>query len=237
MIDIIKSLQDTKYVRACVFVVKFSSKIDQQYRDTVEYYSKLLPSLFERNVFIVVTDYATDPRSEAMRRRQGIIYEDIIKNIKTHIMASSQIMYEPLVFAIDCLPYDDSELEVSKQIRDAILSYIFSLKVKDVSKLQVAKTKALMDEDEKLAKEYEGEIRAVLEEIQKEEQELTAAESELVKLEETLRGKDSDDSVEIGSWSVDDSWRLFRRQSRHFSIDVSCEYTEVVKWSNGYQEK
>ena len=250
MIELTRSLQEIKMVMGCAFVVKFSSKIDQQYRDTVEYYSKLLPSLFDKNVFIVVTDYATDPRSEAMRKRQGIDYVEIIGNIKKYIVSSSQIMYNPLVFTIDCLPFDEAELAVSMKARDAIMSYIFSLKVnsKDVSNLQVAKTKALMDEDEKLANKYEGEItgynkrlqqtneksRVVLEEIQKEEHELTVAETKLVKLQETLDSKDSDETVSVGSWSVDDSWKLFRWHSMTFHIDAECDYTNVRKWTNGH---
>ena len=45
MIDIIKKLNECEEIRAFILVVKFSAKIDAQYRATMEYYSKLLPGL------------------------------------------------------------------------------------------------------------------------------------------------------------------------------------------------
>jgi len=41
MIHLIQALQKVKTVKACIFVVKFSSRIDQQYKDTIEYFAKL----------------------------------------------------------------------------------------------------------------------------------------------------------------------------------------------------
>lgn len=76
MKDIIERLNKVKRIKACVFVVKFSAKIDQQYKDTIDYYSQLLPDLFKSNVLVVVTDYQTDKRSEAMRKRQRINVEE-----------------------------------------------------------------------------------------------------------------------------------------------------------------
>ena len=69
MIGIVEQLEKEQEITACIIVVKFDSKIDTQYRKTIEYYSQLLPSLFEKNVFIVMTDYATDPRTIAMREQ------------------------------------------------------------------------------------------------------------------------------------------------------------------------
>ena len=75
------------------------------------YYSSLLPSLFDKNTFIVVTDYQTDDCSEKMRQRQGIDEEVIINIIKREIGSASQIAFTPMVFSVDCLPFDDSELQ------------------------------------------------------------------------------------------------------------------------------
>lgn len=125
-------------------------------KNTIEYYAKLLPSLFDKNIVIVVTDYATDERSEDMRRRQGIDYEVNVNNIKKEILESSGISFTPMLFAIDCLPWDEIEMQESKNRRAAILSYIFSLKNGvNVQNLQVA---ALMEDDERCIKEYEGQI-------------------------------------------------------------------------------
>ena len=43
-----------------------------QYTATIEYYAKLLPALFEKNVFIVMTNYETGERAELLKKKQGI---------------------------------------------------------------------------------------------------------------------------------------------------------------------
>lgn len=248
MIDLIEKLQAVKGIKACIFVVKFSTKIDEQYKNTIEYYAKLLPSLFDKNIVIVVTDYATDERSEDMRRRQGIDYEVNVNNIKKEILESSGISFTPMLFAIDCLPWDEIEMQESKNRRAAILSYIFSLKNEvNVQNLQVAKTKALMEDDERCIKEYEGQItgyntrlqqvnydaKEALEKTQQEEKSINNMDSELIQLEENLRDKDSDDTVVVGAWSVDDTWKFFQWQTKTFSVSSEWDYTTVSKWTNG----
>lgn len=247
MIELINTLQQIQFIRACIFVVKFNSKIDQQYKDTIAYYSKLLPSLFDNNIVIVVTDYATDERSEGMRKRQGIDYKEITTNIKTHIKMASGISFSPILFSIDCLPWDAKEQEKSKSVREAILSYVFSLKEIDVQNLQVAKTKSLIEDDEKLIKEYEGQItgynmrlqqanehaKEALDRTQKKEKDITKIDSELVQLKDSLNEKDSDDLVSVGAWSCDDSWKFFQWQSKRFNIVSEWDYSNVSTWTNG----
>ena len=73
----------------CVLVVKFTSKIDAQYRATIQYYRKLLPTLFEKNVIIVMTGFATDDRSTELRKKQGINVEQIKANTVREIVEST----------------------------------------------------------------------------------------------------------------------------------------------------
>ena len=248
MIGIINTLQQVKTIRACIFVVKFSSKIDQQYKDTVEYYSRLLPSLFDKNTFIVVTEYQTDDRSEKMRKRQGIDEEVIINIIKREIGSASQIAFTPMVFSVDCLPFDDSELQRSKGVRENILSYIYSLDEVNVQNLEVAKTKALMEEDEQVKMKFEGQVNGykqrlveanrqskdALDKMQKKEKEVTNMYSELSVLENRVREKDSFDPVSVSSWSIDNSWKILQAwQSQKFSLHTTCGYNNVRTWSSG----
>ena len=113
MMEVIQTLHNVKKIKACIFVVKFGSKIDQQYRDTVEYYQKLLPSLFSRNVLIAMTNYSSDKRSVDMRKRKKINVELIKNNFKKEIAKSASMSYIPILFAIDCLPFDEDETKVS----------------------------------------------------------------------------------------------------------------------------
>ena len=150
MIDLVENLRQKETIKACIFVVKFNSKIDEQYRDTIKYFSRLRPSLFGHNCIIVMTDYPTDKRSIKRRERLGIKPEVIISNVKQEIVKHSDLCYEPILFALDCYPDDDDKEETrkSKEIKDAILSCIFSQRPMDTNEMEIAKTKFLLEEDE-----------------------------------------------------------------------------------------
>ena len=145
MIEIVQNLQTMKSVVACVLVVKFNSKIDAQYKATIQYYRKLLPSLFERNVIIVMTDFATDDRSARLRERQGIEVEQIKRNTVREIVENGSLEYDPLLFTIDCLPVDDEEQKLNRNIRSAIFSKLASQKPLPSKKLNGCKNSIFKD--------------------------------------------------------------------------------------------
>ena len=93
MIETIHELKSIKEVKACIIVVKFNSKIDAQYKATMEYYSKILPSLFAKNVVIVMTNFATDERSNQLRRKQGIVVEHVKQSTAKEIVDCTGLVY------------------------------------------------------------------------------------------------------------------------------------------------
>lgn len=250
MIQIVENLKRVKNILACILVVKFSSKIDAQYKATVQYYRKLLPSLFERNVIIVMTDYATDKRAVYLRRKQGINVEQIKRNTLREIVESGSLAYEPLLFTIDCLPLEDEERQFSLAERKAILSKVLSQRPFVSSDLKVAKTAYLKSQDQEKMKEYGGEItgynkrlqqankkaKEALQKIQQKEQEITEKEKELKRLKSELADKDSSELTEVGSWSVNEEWKLLQWFSRNFEKTSPCEIESVTKWTNGHCE-
>ena len=68
MIDVIRELHEAQEMAAFVFCVKFNSQIDIQYKETVKYYSNLLPFLFKDNTIVVFTNCSDNPRE--VRRRE-----------------------------------------------------------------------------------------------------------------------------------------------------------------------
>ena len=166
MICIVQGLKERKEIKACILVVKFNSKIDAQYKATVEYYSKLLPDLFENNVAIVMTDFATDERSIQMRRKQGIDVEQVKNNTVREIVECADMTYSPILFTIDCLPYDSDEQELNRGIRDALLEFIFLQKPTEVIKLKVAKPDYIQKADDVKKSKFEGEITGYNERLQ-----------------------------------------------------------------------
>ena len=248
MINLIDKLSEVGEIKVCIFVVKFSNKIDQQYKDTIEYYSRLLPSLFQKNVIIVVTDYLTDERSQKLRKKQGINDEDITDAIITEVVQSANMSYTPMLVTIDCLPLDKEDLDESKGKRESIISYVHSMEAVKVKNLQVAKTSALLEDDKKLECGYAGEINAysqrlkevndiatavALDATQEKEEEITKLDKAYVILQESLDEKCSDLEVISGNVSVDDTWRFFRTLSKKVEIESKWDISSTTKWTNG----
>ena len=151
MIQIIDKLSEFGKFRACILVIKFNAKIDTQYKATMEYYGQLLPGLFDKNVIIVMTDFATDDHSERMRQRQGIDVGKVKENtiMELRQCSNSQLTYTPQLFTIDCLPRD-TEMETNLTVRTAIIDFIYqSLTPVSVKDRMVAITDYIKQKDAK----------------------------------------------------------------------------------------
>lgn len=250
MIQIVESLQSVDKVLACVFVVKFDSKIDIQYKTTVQYYRKLLPSLFDRNVIIVMTAYASHQYAIREREMNGTNVEQIKGNAIREIAESGNLSYDPLLFMIDSLPLDKEQLDLSKLERKAILSKIASLSPFYSKNLKVAKTPYLKAQDKEKIREYEGKIasyreqfqqadqrlKEAFEKIQRKGEEIAEIDIEIKSLTEELANKDNSELMEVINWSVSEHWRLFGYRSQEFDLTSPFEIEEVSKWTNGHCE-
>ena len=249
MMQIIKNLNERGEIRACILVVKFNAKIDAQYKATLEYYSKLLPGLFDKNVIIVMTDFATDERSETQRKRLRIDVEQVKRNTILELgkCSNKQLTYSPQLFTIDCLPMASAEMETSLTVRSAILDFIFQLTPIKVRNLMVAKTDCIKQKD---AQEYEklnGEItgynsrlkevhtdsKKVLDDTRQKELEITEIESTIHNLETNLHDKDKTEDVVAEHWSIEEGWKLFRWFTREFNVESPHEKTNYTTWTNG----
>jgi predicted GTPase len=248
MLDVIKELQKQGKITACIFVVKFSAKIDAQYKSTIQYYSKLLPSLFIRNVLVVMTEFVVDDRSIRFRDKLGIDVKAIKNNVKREICELANMPYTPLLFAIDCLPIDHEETQLNLEVRDAILQYIYQLIPIDVKNLMVAKTTYIKGKDNELIAELEGEIngyserlqevhkecKEALREVQAKERDVVNAEKMIQQIETKLNDIDRPDTVVAASWSVEESWKLFSPPPSHgFDVSTTWKVTNKIRWTNG----
>ena len=252
MIDIIKKLNECKEIRACILVVKFNAKIDAQYRATIEYYSKLLPGLFDNNVIIVMTDFATDERSEKQRKMQHINIEDVKCNTILELgqCSNNQISYSPQLFMIDCLPMTSAEMETSKKERNTILNYIFQLPPIKIENQMVAKTDYIKQKDAEKYEKLQGEIigykeglkevhrdsKNALDQTRDKKIEITETESKINDLEKKLHDKDTADTVVAVHHSISEGWKislLFEKSRRDFNIESPHEISNYTTWSNG----
>ena len=262
MIEIIKKLNECEEIRACILVVKFNAKIDAQYKATMEYYSRLLPGLFEKNVIIVMTEFKTDDYSETLRKRQRINVEQVKRNtiVALQQCSNNQITYSPQLFTIDCLvvtpPQNQYDLDFkidahpSLTTRTAILDYIFHLKPIKVKDQMVAKTEYIKQKDAQEYEKLQGEIngynlrlqevhtnsKKVLNDTRQKKMEIKKTESEINYLKKKLQDKDKTDDVEAVNWSINEEGRVLRWFTREFDINSPYEISNYTTWTNGKSE-
>lgn len=248
MIHIVRKLKDLQSVHACILCVKFESKIDAQYKATVAYYRKLLPSLFERNVVIVMTSFLTDRRSDLMRQKQGMDVDAIVNNAQREVIESGQLTFKPQVFMIDSLPLTEEERQTSEECRASILDFIRrSLKPISIKDMKVAKTAALRQQDENEISSLDGEIHGynnrlieanraaavALKGIEKREKTIVDTKGEIQRIKSQLEDKDTDTRVTAQSWSVKNSWKWFQSQTESFEVSSAWPIVDYTTWDNG----
>jgi len=247
MIQVIKALHAVGKIQACIFVVKFSSKIDTPYKSSVKYYSKLLPGVFDSNLIIAVTDYACDERSKHLRSLQNIDEEKITQNIVNELVAVSGISHTPKLFALDCLPVTEEEVGLNLPTREKLIRHIHTFSPIHTRNLKVAKTDSIISSDKLNAAKKEGEVTAYQDRLQQATMNVQTAktqveknsnkvhnlEKDAVQLQADLASKDTNELVEGKVWSVRRKWKCFRILSRQFEVTSDWPIQNVTYWTNG----
>ena len=251
MIEIITEVKNLGSITACLLCVKFDSKIDAQYRATIAYYKKLLPTLFERNVVIVLTNFLMDEHSEMRRQKQKVDIGAIVENTRHEVTDIGALKFEPQVFLIDSLPVTNMEHSKSEKDRTSILDYIQkSLNPITTEDIMVAKTIALKLQDEKEISRLDGEIHGynkclqeaneaaagVLEKIECKQKEVSRFKGKILQVEAELKDKDSEAKITTKTWSINDSWRWFQWQAKSFEVSSAWPVVSCTKWDNGHLE-
>ena len=251
MIDTIETLRRINFIQACILVIDCNSN-STQYISTLRYYSKLLPSLFEKNVIIVMTKYVR--KVPQMYSRPGFSAVLMRDNVQA-IVSSGCLSFKPMVFTIDSLPstgivynMEENKLnnEISLRDRASILHYISSLSpVINFETTKIPKTDYIKQKEREIIRQYEGGISGYIEglqqtqekhsvklkKIEQTEKEITDIRSRLKTLKEEMDDKNSSDLVVVGTW-------YFIKTSewvgtKKFQILVPFENVTVTKWDNG----
>ena len=217
MVAIVKKLNELQSISACVLCVKFDSKIDTQFKATIEYYQKLLPRLFEDNFMIVITSYCSDERSKEVRKRQGIDDGEVIQNTLDEV---GKLFHPPRKieerYLIDALPYPYSheDYKQSLVVRKSILQKASSKHPVSVSNLKVMKTPSLRKIDERMFAKLDGEISGLktllkntnasateaLFQVETKHQEMYKTESYIRRLDSEIQSLNTDELVTGQVW-------------------------------------
>ena len=254
MVDIVMVLKSLKEVSACILYVRFDAKIDAQYKATINYYKSLLPKIFEGNILIVMTNFATDRRSIKVRELHNTDVDAIVQNAAAEV--ASGLPYALHTFLIDCLPIEmdqgDTNRKQSENTCLAILSYIEkTMQPIRVDDLKVAKTDALKQRDREEIKAIDGEIRGhnirlqqvnakakkVLNEIESMEKQRSKLDRKIANIKEELEDKDSNHLVTAATWSLKKEWKFFKPwQEEKVECVSPWPIATHTKWDNGHLE-
>ena len=229
MTCIVKQLNELQSISACILCIKFEYKICKA---TMKYYKRLLPQLFENNVFVVFTNYCTDERSVKHRKRLNIDVENALREV------SKGLVYRPGYFLIDALPFSAEERSEHEETRSSILSFTRKLKPVYIHKsLKVLKTLAVLEADRKEFEKIQGEIKRYEEAIQipkgkKEEltRQMTSDQLQLSDAKRRLEKLDSTDLETTEVWDINVEWKW---QSKEFMVKSEWPIADFIWWDNG----
>jgi hypothetical protein len=229
MIYLKKMLQDLEGIHACIVVVKFGGTIDKQYKETLKYYFKLLPDLFESNLIVVVSHYSQGAESTTRRKKLGIDEEVIKRDILDAVRTTTGLSADPTLFMIDYVPAQEDNVSVS--VRNEILDYVFNQEP-IIPQFKVAKLPSQMQEDKE---EYDRLLQEATEQsrqmysnnptLQKELEVMDNATTDLKADRKQWKGKlddlDTEELVDFDTWDTVQDWEVLEpivSDSYHMNI-------------------
>jgi cell division protein FtsB len=240
MICLMKAL-DLEGIHTCIVVVKFDGKIDNQFKETIKYYFKLLPDLFGSNLIVVVTHYSQD-RASITRRKKLEIDEEVIKrDILDAVCAITGLSADPTLFMIDCLPAQGEN--ISLNVRDEILDYVFNQEP-IIPQFKVAKLPSQMQEDkemyDRLSTERSRQMYSNNPTLQKElevmENAILNLKADRKQLKEKMDDLNTEELVDHVTWRTRKRWTLSSRPSDRYNLETSPHMIrDIVK--NGSNER
>ena len=150
--DIIKELAKQRFLLGCLFVTKWDAKIDRQYEETIKFYGKLLPEIFEAGgVVLVITNYAMDKKSVKTRKSHGIDISKCVMNANNSIRKCiPHMLVNPDVVLIDSYPDAESidgEYLACLVARNDILNCLKRFHPIELRLLKLAKIPEMIEDD------------------------------------------------------------------------------------------
>eukprot|EP00927_Polykrikos_kofoidii_P029544 TRINITY_DN25546_c0_g1_i2.p1 TRINITY_DN25546_c0_g1~~TRINITY_DN25546_c0_g1_i2.p1 ORF type:complete len:495 (+),score=73.18 TRINITY_DN25546_c0_g1_i2:107-1591(+) len=153
MIGVVESLHKIQALHAVVLVIKFESRMDQTYQDTVKYYESLMGPAFVSNLIVVLTAY--DPAAKKYKRH-GDPRVEMEENIQKSVRSLLPLQSLPLVFSLDAMLESDDHINLHQDTRKQIIQHASKQVPVQFEGLRVRKTPQIARDDEALAMKLEG---------------------------------------------------------------------------------
>jgi len=156
MIGVAKVLQDMGPTHAVVLVKRYDARLDQPWRETVEYYRNLMGTAMLRNVIVVLTAY--NPPSAKRQKAFGVRHTEKMTQTAREVQDLLQLATPPQVFVIESMPESETAWQASLETRRQILRHCARLRPTAMDTLLVPKTAQIQHQDEEEASHLEGQI-------------------------------------------------------------------------------
>jgi len=196
MRNLYKFIQDMdgKDTIACIlFVCKYGTIIDDNYRKLVRFYYKIFENLIRRNAILVVTNVQKNDKKWLRSNNEIKNVEITINTITKEITQALTMVSDVFTVDLDCKADAESLDEThAKKVRELIFSRCSTLKGIPKKYIQFVKPLTILQQNETTIKEIEGQIKAYRNEIMEHsanktlDTQLTELEGKIVKLEKEI---------------------------------------------------
>ncbi|CAE7199511.1 HERC6 [Symbiodinium natans] len=157
MINVVKTARQLHHVHAVILAMKMDSRMDQTYKDTIQYYYKLLgDEVFKTNsnLILVLTDYR--PKDRKYKKDPELLGR-IVSQSADDVQKELELPVAPFTVPINSVPQDEDELKQSRGPRDQILDLaVRNMAPAVLQTLQVPKTEGVQRRHGKEAARLQG---------------------------------------------------------------------------------
>jgi len=157
MVGVARTLRSIRFAHAVVLVKKYDARLDQPWRETVEYYRDLMGPAIQHNVIVVLTAY-NPGRSQRRSKAFGDVHIERVAQTAREVQALLRLDCQPPVFVIEAMPELEDEWQASLETRRQILRQCARQQPACIEGLQVPKPPLLRRKDEQEASRLEGQI-------------------------------------------------------------------------------
>jgi predicted GTPase len=151
MVEVLKVVRAFNEIAAVLICHKINEKMDEQFINTIKYYTDFFSPFKDRNIIIILTNVAIDSKSIRKRKLDGFDVEATAKTVSEKVRFIANLKYTPMILCIDANPlYEplDKEYETAVKTRDQLLLYISQLSPLNTKHIMFRKTKFMIEEDE-----------------------------------------------------------------------------------------
>jgi len=248
MTDLIIKIKTLKTINMVILCIKLDSKIDIQFKYTLQYYVDIFDGSLNNNMFLCITNVPMDFNSITLKKLTNVDLNKNVDNIQNYLKEILSINHRLTFTFINSIPIDAGDIEQQCSIRKIIFDKL--KKYDDIStvNLKVVKTKEIFQEDEneynknigiingykdRLIKE-KAEEKETFEILQRDLTELSNLRIKKYEHETRLNKLDSPRLIIVGVWNAEVEWQLLRWLNKKYDLTSNIKIINYDRTSYGF---